>query len=47
MSTAEGYLEYRGGYLVPWGYHEYLGGVQYCGGTQITKDSLMSFDNVK
>ena len=34
MSTVEGYLEYRGGYSVPWGdimmhvggYHEYHGG---------------------
>ena len=38
MSTVGGYLEYRGGCSVPWGYHdkcggylEYRGGVQYRG----------------
>ena len=29
MSTMGDYLEYRGGYSVPWGYHDALGGVQY------------------
>ena len=32
MSTMGGYLEYCGGYSVPWGYLEYRGGVQYHGG---------------
>ena len=26
MSTLVGYLEYRGGCSVPWGYHDALGG---------------------
>ena len=37
--ACEGYLEYHGGYSVPWGihdarreYHEYRGGDQYHGG---------------
>ena len=40
MSTVGGYLKYHGGRSVPWGdfhdtcegYHQYRGGVQYCGG---------------
>ena len=33
MSTVGGYLEYRGGCSVPWGYFEYRGGYhEYRGG---------------
>ena len=32
MINVEGYLEYRGGCSVTWGYHEYRGDVQYRGG---------------
>ena len=42
MSTMRGYLEYREGYSVPWGYHdacgeyhEYHGGVQYRRGSNL------------
>ena len=44
MVHMEGYHEYRRGCSVPWGYHdtcggyhEYRGGLQYRGGTQITR----------
>ena len=33
MSAIEGYLEYRGGCSVPWGYHATCGKYhEYCGG---------------
>ena len=35
MINVGGYLEYRGGCSVPWGYHEYRGGyLEYRGDVQ-------------
>ena len=36
MSTVGGYLEYRGGCSVPWGYHDARGGYhEYRGGCSV------------
>ena len=36
MINVGGYLEYRGGCSVPWGYHEYCGGyLEYRGGCSV------------
>ena len=50
MSTVAGYLEYRGGCSVPWGYHdkcggylEYHGGVQYRGGSHEYRGGYLEY----
>ena len=46
MSTVGGYLEYRGGCSVPWGYHDARGGYhEYRGGCSVPwGESLLLFE---